>query len=173
MTYKDAIQISMEKLAKDPKVIFLGYNVKYGSKANGTLINIPDSQLIETPVAENLIVSTAIGLSLEGFKPVAYIERFDFMLNAIDAIVNHLDKIKELSNNEFNPEVMIRTVIGNKQKPLFTGKTHTQDFTNAFKSLVKTPIFELPQNSQNIIDICSIHKSCIIVERKDLYGNDC
>jgi pyruvate/2-oxoglutarate/acetoin dehydrogenase E1 component len=44
--------------------VFIGYNVKYGN-AMGTLKNIPDSQKIETPVAENLMSGLAIGLSFE------------------------------------------------------------------------------------------------------------
>ena len=173
MTYKDAIRTSMEILAEDPKTLFIGYNVKYGSKANGTLVNIPDNQLIETPVAENLIVSMAIGLSLEGFKPVVYIERFDFVIHAADAIVNHLDKIKQMSHGEFDPRVIIRTVVGNKANPLFTGATHTQNFSKAFREMCDMPVIELPLRADDIITIYNADESCLIVEDKDLYTEQC
>ena len=134
---------------------------------------LKDTQLIETPVAENLIVSSAIGLSIEGFKPVVYIERFDFVLNAMDTIVNHLDKIKNLSNGEFDPKVIIRTVIGNKYTPLFTGVTHVQNFIKTFQFSISIPVIQLPKNSQKIMDIYTKNQNCIIVEEKDLYEYDC
>jgi pyruvate dehydrogenase E1 component beta subunit len=106
MTYKESITASMDELAKDPDVCFIGYGIRYG-KAMGTLKNVSESQLIETPVAENLMVGLAIGLSLRGKKPVVFIERADFLLNALDAIVNHLDKIELMSRGQFQPACIL------------------------------------------------------------------
>src|SRR3989344_5918500 len=112
MKYQEAIKHWMEKLAQDEKVIFLGYNIKYGSKAYGTLKDVPKEKLIETPLAENLMVGLAVGLALEGFKPVLFFERHDFILVAMDALVNHLDKIERMSHGEFKPVVLIRAIVG-------------------------------------------------------------
>jgi pyruvate/2-oxoglutarate/acetoin dehydrogenase E1 component len=172
--YKDAIRDSMETIESiDKNIIFLGYNVKYGGKGDGSLINISEDKLIETPVAENLMASMAIGLSLEGFTPVIYYERFDFILNALDAIINHLDKIELLSNGEYKPKVIIRVVKGGILKPFFTGATHIQDFTDAIKMMVKFNVVKLPLNYDNIkqiyLDALKSNNSTLIVEEKDLY----
>lgn len=143
LSYKDELTKAMELLAQDPLVRFVGYGVKIGGRAGGTLKNVADSHLIEMPVAENLMLSFAIGLSLKGLKPVVFIERFDFILNALDAIVNHLDKIDALSHGEFNPTMILRIVVGNRREPLFTGKTHTQDFSVALRALVSFPVIQL------------------------------
>ena len=143
MTYKDALTAAMQDLAKDPAICFVGYGVRCGGRAAGTLKGIPDTQLIETPVAENLMVGMAIGLALSGRRPVVYIERFDFILNAMDAIVNHLDKIERLSQGQFQPSIILRVVVGNKKKPLYTGLTHTQDFTEVMRQMVSFPIVRL------------------------------
>ncbi len=87
-----------------------------------------DGQIVETPVAENLMVGMATGMALFGLKPVVFIERCDFVLNALDALVNHLDKIHLISRGEFRPVAIIRIVVGNRTKGLATGATHTQDF---------------------------------------------
>ena len=173
MSYKQQLTFAMEELAKDPLVRFVGYGVKIGGRAMGTLKNVPDSQLIEMPVAESLMVSFAIGLSLKGLKPVVFIERFDFILNAMDAIVNHLDKIGDISHGEFKPTMILRIVVGNRDKPLFTGKTHTQDFTFALDHLVTFPVIQLDQASfiksaykRAHEDLCGC--STAIVEYKDL-----
>jgi pyruvate/2-oxoglutarate/acetoin dehydrogenase E1 component len=86
------------------------------------------------------MVGLAIGMALAGRRPLVYFERFDFVLNAADAIVNHLDKMATMSRGEFSPAVILRCVVGNTKKPLFTGETHTQDFTGAFWRMVKMPV---------------------------------
>lgn len=133
--YKEEITQAMTDLARDPDVVFVGYGMLHG-KAGGTLKGVPDSQIVETTVAENLMVGLATGLSLRGKKPVVYVERCDFILNALDALVNHLVKIKHMSGGEFAPAAIIRVVVGNKEKPLFTGATHTQDFSDALSVML-------------------------------------
>ena len=93
--FKDAVTQGMTELG-DEGAIFIGYSIIPGD-AMGTLKNVPQDQKIETPVAENLMVGLAIGMSFEGFKPVVYFERHDFMLVAADAIGNHVDKIERIS----------------------------------------------------------------------------
>jgi hypothetical protein len=173
LDYKTELRLAMETLASDPLVRFVGYGVKIGGRALGTLKNVPDHQLIEMPVAENLMVGFAIGLSLKGLKPVVFIERFDFWWNASDAIVNHLDKINEISRGEFNPTVILRIVVGNRRKPLFTGKTHTQDYSVSLRAAVSFPVGNLSDASfirpayhhaHDRLDI----ETCALVEYKDL-----
>ncbi len=135
MTYKDSITSAMDDMARDPDVLFLSYGIRHG-KAMGTLKNVSETQLIETPIAENLMAGLATGLSLRGKKPVVFIERADFLLNALDAIVNHLQKIELMSRGQFRPAVLFRIVQGNKNKPLFTGETHTQSLMDGFRSMV-------------------------------------
>jgi len=171
--YKNELRFAMEELAQDPKVRFIGYGVRIGGKALGTLKNVPDWQLIEMPVAENLMVGFAIGLSLKGFKPVVFIERFDFIWNASDAIVNQLDKIDKISGHEFNPTVILRIVVGNRHKPLFTGETHTQDYTSALRNAVLFPVIKLTTAEQIRRQYKNAYRdlgkfSTALVEYKDL-----
>lgn len=173
MTYKNALIKSMEYLATDPYTRFVGYNTLIG-RANGTLINVSDKQCLETIVAENLMVGMAIGLSIKNYKPVVYIERCDFVLNALDSIVNHLDKIPLLSKEQFLPKVIIRIVIGGKKNPLYTGLTHTQDFTKMLADLVSFPVVKVA-SSKEVIDTyhkaSSWNSSYIILEERDLYDS--
>jgi len=140
--YQDAITDAMFDLSRDPMRRFLGYNVGCGNLANGTLARVPAEQRIETPAAENLMVGLAIGLSLEGYKPVVWFERFDFVLNALDAIVNHADKLNAISRGQYAPQIIFRVNVGGKARPLFSGPTHTQDFTKAVREMVKMPVYD-------------------------------
>jgi len=173
MKYKEHIAGAMSAIAKDNKVVFIGYNVRSGF-AGGTLKGVDEKQLIETPVAENLMSGMAIGLSIQGFKPVVYVERMDFLMNAMDAIVNHLDKIEEISQGVFSPKVIFRCVVGNKKVPLFTGSTHTQNFCPSLR--VMLPNFNIVEVTEGkMFDheykvAMNIKGSSIIVEYKDLYA---
>jgi pyruvate/2-oxoglutarate/acetoin dehydrogenase E1 component len=172
MTYKESITAAMTELGRDPLVCFVGYGLKRG-RAGGTLSGVREEQIIEMPVAEALMTSVAIGLSLAGKKPVVYYERADFLLNAADAIVNHLNAMRKLSDYEFNPTCILRVVIGNKTKPLFTGPVHTQNFVSAFRAMVSFPVHELrnphyvePVYRQSHRDLCA--QSAMIFEFKDM-----
>lgn len=143
MNYKDYLIRAMQMLAADKKVVFAGYNVAYGGMGGGTFKGIDQNQLIEFPLSENLMMGACIGLSLEGLIPVCFFERCDFMLLAMDAIVNHLDKLSRLSEGLHKPAVIIRVVIGNSKVPLFTGLTHTQNLSKALRLMVDFPVVEL------------------------------
>ena len=175
MKYGDAIKKSMEMIAEDEKAIFIGYNINFGSKGYGTLKDIPESKKIETPVAENLMMGLAIGMAIEGFKPVVFFERQDFMLIALDAIVNHLDKIEQMSEGQFKTPVIIRAPIGGVN-PLNPGPQHTQDFSEVLKKIVKRIDVYEPKTPQEILDtykkIKDLGKSAIVIEKKDLYGSE-
>lgn len=172
-TYKEALTSANHMLAADAATRFIGYGLRKG-RALGTLKGVADKQIIETPVAENLMVGMATGLALKGYKPVVFIERMDFILNALDAMVNHLDKAKRLSRGEFSPAAIIRCVVGNRDKPLYTGVTHVQDFSVALRHMVSFPVLQLQAPS----DIPSAYAqakadldrgcSTLLVEYKDL-----
>lgn len=172
-TYKEALTGANQMLAADAATRFIGYGLKKG-RALGSLKGVVDTQIIETPVAENLMVGIATGLALKGYKPVVFIERMDFVLNALDAIVNHLDKARLMSRGEFTPGAIIRCVVGNRDKPLYTGDTHVQDFSGALRQMVSFPVLQLLKPAdipgayaQAKADI-DRGRSTLLVEYKDL-----
>ena len=173
MTYKDELIAANNMLAADPQRVFLGYGITRG-RAGGTLRDVPAAQLIEMPVAENLMVGAAIGLALRGRKPVVYFERFDFVLNALDAIVNHLDALPKISRGEFSPAAILRIVVGNGMKPLFTGHTHTRNHASALELLVGFPVYTISESDDVgpayalAVHFLAEGKSSALIEYKDL-----
>ena len=135
--YKDEILKSMKFLSKNKKVIFLGQSVKYsGNSMFNTLKDISDNKKLELPVFEEAQLGMSIGLALEGFIPVSCFPRYDFLIVAMNQLINHLDKIRRISNDDFRPRVIIRTSVGSR-KPLDSGLQHTQNFTPIFKKILK------------------------------------
>lgn len=171
--YKSSLVDANKEIADDPKILYVGYGLQKG-RALGTIKDIPQKRIIEMPVAENLMIGFAVGLALKGYKPIVFIERMDFIMNALDAIVNHLDKIQKKSFNEFSPAIIIRCIVGNKNKPLYTGITHTQDHSEALRLMVSFPVIQL-KDSADIEPAYRAAKenlekgmSTMLVEYKDL-----
>ena len=116
------------------------------------------------------------GLALNGFIPVTIYPRFDFLILAMNQIVNHLDKIRYMSFGEFTPKVIIRTSVGSK-KPLDGGVQHTQDYTNIFKRILTeinvvylsdpSKIYSEYKRALNRKD----NKSTLIIENGDYYNS--
>lgn len=169
ISYKEAMNQAMTELG-EAGAIFIGYNVARGD-AMGTLKGVPADQKLETPVAENLMSGLAIGMSFEGFLPVLYFERHDFMLVAADAIGNHIDKIERISHGEYKVPVIIRAVeaFGG---PFYSGPTHHQDFTGVMKELVSFPVMD-PVTGVDVLKAFRGSKEsgrpAMIIERKSRY----
>ena len=136
-TYLKEIQSSMKKISKIKNTIFLGQSVEYpGNLIYKSLIDIPKSKKFELPVFEDNQMGISIGLSLAGYLPVSTYPRFDFFILSINQLVNHLDKIKVISKNNFNPKVIIRVLVGSKE-PFDAGEQHTNNYVNEIKKMCK------------------------------------
>jgi pyruvate dehydrogenase E1 component alpha subunit len=169
ISFKNAVTEAMTEIGKANSV-FIGYNVKYGN-AMGNLINVDNNKKIETPVAENLMAGLAIGMSFEGFRPVVYYERHDFMLVAADAIINHANHIERISHGEYKCPVIFRTVVADSG-PFYSGPTHSQNFTEGFKNIVSFPIY-VPETGFEVLQAYkkALHseRPSMIVERKSKF----
>lgn len=165
----------MELLAKDERVIFIGQQIIYpGSIMYSTLQGIPESKKIELPLIEDAQVGMSIGLSLEGCIPISIYPRMDFLIIATNQLVNHLDKIEEMSCGRFKPRVIIRTAIGST-KPLYPGIQHCSDYTDALKLMLKNVEVIKLTKSEDIIPsykhaLEKEGKSTLLIEVADLYS---
>lgn len=164
MKYKDIIHNEMQRLSRNKKVKFIGYNTKYGHQMYGTLKGCEKS-CIEMPVAENLMMGLAMGMSLEGYRPIVCVERSNFLLPMADAIINHLYAMPKMSG-EFNFPVIIRVVIPTN-KPLDTGIQHLGDYTGIIKIYTDIPIFKYNLGSYTYG--IELNKPICVVEQKEKY----
>jgi len=133
MKYFDELSRAMEMLAADERTVFLGQAVACpGTAMSNTLRKVPREKLIELPVAEELQMGISTGMALAGSIPVSVFPRWNFLLLAVNQVVNHLDKLNIISNGGYRPKVIIRTGIGS-ERPLHPQHQHVGDFTDAFR----------------------------------------
>ncbi len=162
MKYFEELKRSMEYLAKNKKTVFLGQAVAVpGTAMYNTLKDINQKKIIELPVAEEMQMGMTIGMLMKGFVPVSVYPRWNFLLLAINQLVNHLDKLNEMTNNHYNSKAIIRTSIGSR-RPLDPQSQHVGDFTMAIKNMAKNIEVVKLQNPKNIF---SSYKKAI--DRKD------
>lgn len=127
-----AVNDAMRMLAENGAV-FVGQSVRYdGAAIYHSLDGVPMSQRIEMPVIEDFQLGYCTGLALAGKLPICIYPRMDFILLAMNQLVNHLDKFPVFG---WHPKVIIRTRVGQK-KPLDAGPQHTQNHTHAFRQML-------------------------------------
>jgi hypothetical protein len=167
--YMDAVKQSMNTLALDG-AIFVGYNVRYAS-AYGSLKAVPEDQRLETPLAENLMAGISIGMCFEGFRPVVFFERHEFIFNALDAIINTADVLSTISDGEYSCPIIIKAVAGSI-RPFYAGLTHSRDFSDAIRNLVSFPVYT-PQTGPEVLAAYELARAAtgpvMVSELKSLY----
>jgi pyruvate/2-oxoglutarate/acetoin dehydrogenase E1 component len=136
LKYFDELKRSMEYLATDDRTLFIGQAVAVpGTGMSNTLKDISKEKLIELPVAEEMQMGISLGMALNGNIPISIYPRWNFLLCAVNQLINHVDKLSTMSNYKAN--VIIRTSIGS-ERPLHPQCQHVGDFTKAFQMMCKT-----------------------------------
>ncbi len=135
----------------------------------GLLDEFGPQRVIDTPLSEDGIIGTAIGMSLYGLLPVAEIQFMDFAYPAFNQIVNELAKFRYRSGGEFSPRVVVRMPYGGGIKG---GLYHSQS-TEAF--FIHTPglIVLTPSNPHDTKGLLLSAMRCpdpvIFLEPKRIY----
>ncbi|MFW9991913.1 MAG: hypothetical protein ACFFD4_07615 [Candidatus Odinarchaeota archaeon] len=173
VNYKEEVSKAMRMLALQSETIFLGQSVRYpGHAMFGTMEGVPDKKRIEMPVAEDMQMGISTGLALQGIIPISIYPRWDFLILATNQLINHLDKMEEMSNGEFTPKVIIRTMVGS-MTPLRNGPQHRQDHTKAYQSLVTNIDVYRLEEAEDVFRVymraLRSRRSSIVVEVGDLY----
>tara|TARA_B000000565_G_C23727521_1_gene355868 strand:- start:130 stop:666 length:537 start_codon:yes stop_codon:yes gene_type:complete len=138
MKYFDELKRSMEFLGSKKNTIFIGQAVEVpGTAMSNTLKNINKKKLLELPVAEDMQMGMSLGLAMDKNVPISIYPRWNFLLYAINQLINHIDKFKVMAGNEIVPKIIIRTGIGS-QRPLHPQFQHIGDFSEAIQKMCST-----------------------------------
>ena len=130
---------AMKYLSDQKNTIFLGQATAVpGTIMFNTLSKVKKNKIIEFPVAEEMQMGVTLGLSLNGYVPVSLFPRQNFLLLALNQLVNHLDKLSEIAEKKNLYKFIIRTSIGS-ERPLNPQHQHIGDFSEAL-SLMCTNI---------------------------------
>lgn len=117
MTLLQAVNDGLKTaMREDPSVIVFGEDV--GPKGGvflateGLTKEFGEQRCFDTPLSEDGIVGTAIGMAINGLKPVAEIQFQDFIYPAFDQIVSEAAKLRYRSGGQYTAPLVIRTPYG-------------------------------------------------------------
>ena len=115
-----------EMLEEDESIVVLGEDIlsPYGGafKVTKGLSDKYPNRVISTPISEQAITGLAVGLALNGHKPILEIMFGDFITLSVDQIINHAAKFSLMYSND-NFRMVIRTPMGGYRG---YGPTHSQ-----------------------------------------------
>jgi pyruvate dehydrogenase E1 component beta subunit len=129
ITVRQAIHDTLyEELVRDENVFLLGEEIgtfegSYKITA-GLLKEFGPKRIVDTPISENGFVGMATGAAMLGLRPVVEIMTINFIMLAIDEIVNHAAKIYYMFGGQCPVPMVIRTPGGGGQQ---LSATHSQN----------------------------------------------
>jgi pyruvate dehydrogenase E1 component beta subunit len=134
ITYRQALNDTLgEELARDKSVVLMGEEIgKFQGSyriTEGLQAEFGKDRVVDTPIAEEGFVGLAVGAAMLGMRPVVEIMTINFILVAIDQIVNHASKIHYMFGGQARVPLVIRTPSGGVGQ---LAATHSQSFENWF-----------------------------------------
>jgi pyruvate dehydrogenase E1 component beta subunit len=117
VTYREALRRALdEELARDEKVFLMGEEIgrfegSYKVTA-GLYAKYGPRRVRETPIAEEGFVGAGVGAAMLGLRPVVEIMTINFILVAMDMVVNHAAKVRQMFGGKVGVPLVIRTPAG-------------------------------------------------------------
>jgi pyruvate dehydrogenase E1 component beta subunit len=116
LEYSLAINEALHQMmASDESVFLIGQGVKspwyVGNTAKDLLNRFGSERVIDTPVSENAVTGAAIGAALVGLRPIVVHPRMDFMMYAMDPIINEAANWHYMFGGKASPSVVIWGII--------------------------------------------------------------
>jgi len=116
LSYAQAIrEAHAQLLANDPRVFVIGQGLWSPWYAGTSLQEIEKefgrNRVLDSPVSENATAGVAVGAAIAGMRPILFHPRMDFMLLAVDPIVNQAANWSYMFGGQVGVPVVIRSVI--------------------------------------------------------------
>ncbi len=117
LTYAEAIHEATEQeMARDASVVVLGLGVDDFRGIHGTTAGLHQKfggdRAFDTPLSEDAMTGVAIGAALGGLRPIHVHIRMDFLLLAMNQLVNMAAKMRYMSGGALSVPLVVRAIIG-------------------------------------------------------------
>ena len=141
-------------MERDDHIVVMGEDVGYFGGVfrvtEGLQKKYGSTRVFDTPIAENGIVATAIGMAAYGLRPVAEIQFADYIYPAYDQIVSEAARLRYRTAGEWTVPMVVRSPYGGG---IFGGQTHSQSVEALFAHVagVKTAIPSNPYDAKGML----------------------
>jgi pyruvate dehydrogenase E1 component beta subunit len=117
MTYREALRLAMrQEMERDERVFVMGEEVglfdgSYKVTA-GLMDEFGPDRVRDTPISEEGFLGAGVGAAMLGERPIVEVMTLNFLLVAMDQVVNHAAKIGAMFGGEVRCPMVIRTPNG-------------------------------------------------------------
>jgi pyruvate/2-oxoglutarate/acetoin dehydrogenase E1 component len=160
-------------MAVDDRIILLGEDIGTDGGVfrvtDGLLSKYGPERVLDTPLVEVGIVGMAIGMAVQGLRPIPEIQFQDFIYTAMDQIINQMAKIRYRSGGEYECPMVLRTPYGAGVKGgLYHSQSGESYFAHTAGLTVVTP--SNPYDAKGLLISASQGEDPVIfLEPKRLY----
>ena len=174
MTLLQAVRDALlTEMALDDRIVVMGEDVGHNGgvfrATEGLQKEFGEDRVMDTPLAESGIIGLAVGMAVNGMRPVPEIQFMDFIFPAFDQIVSEVAKIRYRSGGGFACPMVIRTPYGGGIKG---GHYHSQSAETYFTNTpgLKVVIPSNPYDTKGLL-IASMRDDdpILFMEPKRLY----
>src|SRR5690606_11555612 len=106
----------MKEMEKDETIVLLGQDIGENGGVfrvtDGLLEKFGKDRVIDTPLAESGIIGAAVGMSMNGLKPIAEIQFFGFVYEAMDQLASQAARMRFKSAGRFTVPMVVRSPYG-------------------------------------------------------------
>ncbi len=102
---------ALQEMRRDPTVWVLGEDVARGGlwgQYRGFLEEFGAERVVSTPISESTIMGAGLGAALVGTRPIIEMRIFDFVMCAMDELVNQIAKVRYMFGGQAKPAVVVR-----------------------------------------------------------------
>lgn len=117
VTLVEAVNMALEwEMAHDESVVVLGEDIASNGGVFRATAGLKErfgfKRVMDTPLAENLIAGTAIGMATQGLKPVAEFQFMGFIYSAMEQIVSHAARMRNRTRGRLHCPLVYRAPFG-------------------------------------------------------------
>ena len=102
---------ALQEMRRDPTVWVLGEDVARGGlwgQYKGFFEEFGADRAVSTPISESTIMGAGLGAALVGTRPIIEMRIFDFVMCAMDELVNQIAKIRYMFGGQARPALVVR-----------------------------------------------------------------
>ncbi len=174
LSYPEAIREAIEQeMSSDSSVIVMGQGVDDPKRIYGTTKELVErfgkERVFDTPLSEDGMTGVAIGAALGGLRPIHTHIRMDFMLLAMNQIINMAAKMRYMFGGAVSIPLVIRSIIG---KSWGQGPQHSQSIYPLFMNIpgLKIVAPSTPYDAKGcLIQSIRDDNPVIFIEHRHLY----
>jgi 2-oxoisovalerate dehydrogenase E1 component len=174
LTYIRAVNEALRRELKSrPNVLLYGEDVGHAGGIFGAARQLQKEfgaeRVFDTPISESAILGSAVGAAMSGMKPIVEIMWADFMLVALDQLVNQAANVRYITSGKASAPIVVRT-----QQGVTPGSCaqHSQSLEALLLHIpgLRVAVPATPQDAYSMIRAAVASEDpCIVVESRALY----